>query len=197
MDVTDAKIVLSSSWRENSNLKYTYDFFFYNENEFYVEEISYPLTEKRNLKIERNQHHFVKVIIEEENKKYIIGFNEASEFYDQEVLEDFGNMAEKAKNIEILNLENTLKIIKKPEKVSYCYIKKGKDIIASIHYKNNKFYEYEINKTDKKILVKSIYNAEGSVERIVERNGYEEYKETTSNNSIKIEEEYHKILKKI
>jgi len=176
--------------KENSNFYYKYDFFEYKQKESHKNlrliEVSFQLTENRIIRLERKYNEFIRIIIEEDSKKYLIGFYDHSEEHDIVLLSDFENMVKKAVQIEKMNLENILKIINNQSKVSFIYIFKENKILANIELNNGNIINYKIEDENKKIEVKIS-------DRII-RNTERKYNDKIIKNSTEItEENYEKI----
>lgn len=135
------------------NGSFTYKYDFYETDYLRMIEISFNLTENRVIKLERKLNQLIRLIIEEDSKKYIVGFYDNQEDHDKLLLEDFDNMVEKALDIDKLNLENVLKIIKNQKKINFAHVSKDNQIIASVDFNEGEISRYKIEELDKKVEV--------------------------------------------
>lgn len=129
--------------RKNQQTEYTYRFF---SRELKVIELQCILSEKRKIKVKIEQKA-LKIILEEQNERYIIHLPNDYANNNIYILKKFEEMVEKARNIEVLNLENSLGIIDNRKKVSSCSIYNQDVKLASIDFINGEIskYEYQFN----------------------------------------------------
>lgn len=143
--------------RENSHFSYKYDFYEFDYGDYKQElrmiEMSYQLTETRVIRLEREIHEPVRLIIEEKSKKYAICIHNYKEEHDTEVLEDFENIVTRAIKIQNLNLETILTIIENQKLIGSAYIFKEEKLLASVCFHDNNISEYQINDSFRTIKV--------------------------------------------
>lgn len=187
--------------RENSNFYYTYNF---NEIEYenYKQgirmlEVSYPLSENRIIKLENELNRPIRLMIEEEAKKYILYFNSPNEQQEPMMLESFKKLISKALNLEKINLDNILNLIENRRKIiSACIIEKDK-ILASIDFLGLNIYKYEINDQNKKIEVIFKNEVTRSVTQNFDDKIIQYNEEITGDNCVKLKSDYKKLFKQL
>lgn len=187
--------------RINSKLTYKYDFSEKNYNEYKqgirMIEASYPLTENRIIKLERKLNKPIRIIIEEDQKKYILVLFDQMEENDNGILKDFENIIERAKNIPKLNLENMLTIIKQPEKLCYALIMMNEKIIANVDFRARTIGEYQIKESDVKITVRILGKITRDVERKIDNKIHIYTEEITEENVEKLHSDYKRLFKQL
>lgn len=187
--------------RINSKLTYKYNFAETDYNEYKqgirMIEASYPLTENRIIRLERKLNKPIRIIIEEDQKKYILVLFDQMEENDNGILKDFENIIERAKNIPKLNLENTLTIIKQPEKLCYALIMINEKIIANVDFRARTIGEYQIKESDVKITVRILGKITRDVERKIDNKTHTYTEEITEENVEKLHSDYKRLFKQL
>lgn len=157
--------------KEKSNIFYKYDF--YNakykqyEQKLRTIELSYFLTEEKVIRLERKVHQSIRIIVEEKNKKYILGFYDNREEHDKKLLEEFEKIIERYIEITDLNLESLLKLLPNLKKLSYAYIYIDNKKEAMIEFINGNISRYEYNSEIEKIPSTPIVKFDIQKEKIV------------------------------
>lgn len=192
--------------RENSNLIYKYDFSNLDQrldflDAFEVIEISYRLSESRILKLKRGKYEFSALEIEENDKKYRLCFgrryNKEDDKCGIELLEDFENIIERAKMLDVINLENILKIIENSQKITFIIIYKAEQQLASIKFTNGKIERYEINEQNRSVEVSIGDKITRNTERKVDGSNIKTETEIEDEKHERIQEDYKLLFKKL
>ncbi len=185
--------------RENSKLTYKYDF---SEMEYddhkqglRIIEVSCPVTEKRVLKLEIKKCQPIKLMIEEDFKKYVIGFNQSTE-EEYKVLEEISDLIEKVSKIDKLNLEKVSLLIDN-KKISYANISINNQIVATVAFNQGNIYKYEIRESDKKINGEILGKINRKVERTLEGKISKYSEEITEDKYYKLQSDYKRLFKQL
>jgi len=187
--------------RKNSNFTYKYDFHEMDYANFKqglrMIEISAQLTENRVLRLERKLHEPTRLIIEEDSKKYMIGFFDHEKVIDKLLLEDFENIVEKALQMPKLNLENILKIIKNQKQISFAFVFKNNKILASVDFNDGEISKYEIEEPNRKTQATIGNKINRSVERIVDNHATKSSQEINAESYKLIQTDYKRLFKQL
>lgn len=186
---------------------YKYDFFnFDNKLDFSdsleVIEISSSLSENRKLKLKKDDYEFSVLEIEENDKRYRLCFGNMYEKADDneceiDLLENLENIIERTKSLEVLNLENVLKIVKDYDEISYISIYKEEHQLASIDFINGDIRKYEINEPNRSVVVSFDNHITRNTERNIDGVTVKNKTEITSENYEKIKSDYKLLFKKL
>ena len=138
--------------RKNSIITYKYDFIgMRNDNDekgILVVEISCPLNEERILKVKTPEFGSMQLILEENSKEYVIGFNRSID--KSKILEKLDNIIEKLTQTKELNLEKLLEIIDN-KFIDLAHVTIEGETVARVKFNNGTIIKYELNESDKKI----------------------------------------------
>ena len=180
--------------RKNSDIEYTYDFDHYDNkkfgNELSVIEIKKELSQDRVFKIRSVNDHFIRLIIEENNKKYELSISEKEQ---ENIFYNFGNMVSIIQEMETLNLEQIISLIENKKSIVSAEINIDNEPKAQVKFLNGEIWHYEMKEIDKEINV----NVGNQITREVKREGYEPFKETITENYEKIQTEVKRLLKQL
>lgn len=192
--------------RKDSNFIYKYDFSNLDQrldflDAFEVIEISYRLSESRILKLERGKYEFSALEIEENDKKYRLCFgrryNKEDDNCEIELLEDLENIIERAKMLDVIDLENVLEIIKDTKKISFITIYKEKKELASISFNDGKITRYKISELNRNIEATLYSKIIRNTERVVDGLTVKTETEIEDEKHERIQEDYKLLFKKL
>lgn len=177
--------------RKNSNFSYKYNFINHDYGEFKqgirMIKMSYPLSETRVITLTRNLNSRLVIGITENDKEYVLFYNDTSEEFDRYMIEHFPYMIEKTKQMNQLNLENIINIAIYPSKISACSILKDKKLLASIDLS-----EYHIKDENKEIRYKFYKNT-----REIIRENFQPYIEKVTLDDEKVQDDVKRLMKNL
>lgn len=180
--------------RKNSDIEYTYNFYYYDnilfDNELGVIEIKKELSQDRVFKIRNIDDRFISLIIEENNKKYELLISKKEQ---ENIFHNFGKIISDIEKMENLNLEQVISLIENKKSIVFAKINIDNETKAEVRFLNGEVLEYGIKEPDKEIKVK----VNDQITREVKRDGYEPFKETVTENYEKIQLEVKRLLKQL
>lgn len=187
--------------REKSNFSYKYNFYKFDHSDYKQElrmiEMSYQLPETRVIRLEREIHEPVRLIIEEKSKKYAICIHNYKEEHDTEVLEDFENIVTRAIKIQNLNLETILTIIENQKLIGSAHIFKEEKLLASVCFHDNNISEYQINDSFRTIKVTIGDHIKREVTRELNGEKVSTKEELTEGTYEKLQSDYKRLFKQL
>ena len=134
--------------KKNSNITYKYDF----KEELKLIGLSYRLTDTRVVKLEKVTTLPLKVIIEEANKEYILGYYDNSENLNEYLIENLETIINNIRALDTLSLDNIVSAIPSDTKINYGLINEDNKPVASIHLENGTVTQYEMSDEYRKII---------------------------------------------
>jgi len=161
-DLNDTKDANPKRYEENfyltmqtdgSDIQFVYDFLNMDnkseESEFLrIIELNTYINYKTKVSIQRFKDVPVKLKVQEKDKIYEIELNMEDDNIVSFIM-NFKNLKKEISQLEEINLENLIKLIK--EEVYSCFVKKGDEMIAALHFSDNKLCYYEYTSGNKKI----------------------------------------------
>lgn len=180
--------------RKNSNIEYTYDFFYYNDKtenkRLNLIEISVFLAKKRKITFKLTEAFSNEFIIEENKKRYFFHYSEDINF---ELIEKLERLIDNIKNIENMNIENILRVIPPLNKLKQCMVYEKDKRIAAICFDNGNIIGYEINDNLEIIKV----NVDGIITRSIIYNDKVIEKKQVSHENKTFKNECKRLFKEI
>ena len=128
--------------RKESSFTYVYDFYpsKIKKSEFEVIEISRAVSEKRKLRIKESHHYFNRLVVQEDDKKYLIITKPSKE---EKLMESLETITQSLQSLDTLNLENILSLLDRSD-VLTASIYIDDELRADMFFSEGKINRYKI-----------------------------------------------------